>query len=180
MQNSMNFDIQHPIHSIMLKLRRKLALRRLNKDLALLTDEELNDLLAEAGLQRKDLFTSFDGNAPHRRLMSRMLTHFGVDREQASQNNWGDLVQAESQCTQCLGAGRCQRWSDGRDTNIAPNIFCPNAALFEFIRSVQARAAAARARVYPYTPDSPDSKAARVQAAWNAIRSQEGKPFWRL
>lgn len=180
MQNSMTFDIQHSIHSIMLKLRRKLALRRLNKDLTLLTDEELNDLVAEAGLKRKDLFTSFDGNAPHRRLMSGMLTHFGVDREQASQNNWGDLVHAESQCAQCLGAGRCQRWSDGRDTNIAPNIFCPNAALFEFIRSVQARAAAARARVYPYTPDSPDSKAARVQAAWNAIRSQEGKPFWRL
>ena len=179
MQHSMTFDIQHPIHSIMLELRRRHALRRLSKGLALLTDEELDDLLAEAGIQRKELFTDFDGKAPHRPLMGRMLMRFGVDRGRASQHHWGDLVRAESQCARCLSAGQCQRWFDARHTNIVPEIFCPNAALFNCIRSAQARLAAAKARVYPFTPDSPDSTAARVEAAWNAVRDHEGEPFWR-
>ena len=179
MQHSMNFDIKHPIYSIMLELRRRNALRRLSKGLALLTDEELDDLLADAGIQRKDLFTSFEGNTPRRRLMGRMLMHFGIDRKRASQHHWGDLVHAENRCARCLSMGRCQRWFDAHNTNIEPKTFCPNAALFEYIRSVQAQLAAAKARLYPYTPDLPNSKAARVELAWNAVRSHEEKPFWR-
>ena len=179
MRNSMNFDIKHPIHSFMLELRRRNALRRLNKDFAQLTDKELDDLLAEAGIQRKDLFTSFDGNTPRRRLMGRMLMHFGIDRERASQHHWGHLVRAESRCTRCLSVRRCQRWFEAHNTNIEPKTFCPNAAVFENIRSAQAQFTAAKARIYPYIPDSLDSKAVWVELAWKAVRSHEEKPFWR-
>lgn len=179
MQHSITFDIQHAIHNVVLELRRRQALRRLSKGLAQLNDQELDDLLAEAGMQRKDLFANFVGNAPHRRLMGRMLMHFGVDRERASRHNWDDLVHAESRCAQCPGADRCRQWFEARRTNIAPNIFCPNAALFEYMCSAQAQFAAARSRVYSYTPDTPDSEAARVAAAWNAVRCKEEKPFWR-
>ena len=179
MQPFMNFNILHPFHSIMLGLRRKRALRRLSEVLSIETDEELEDLLEEVGIQRKNLFTSFDGNAPHRRRMGRMLVHFGVDRAQASLHHWGDLVHAERRCARCRGADRCQRWLDAHHTNIAPNVFCPNAAQFEYIRSAQVRLAAAKARIHPHAPDSPDSSAARVEAAWNAVQGREGKPFWR-
>ena len=98
MQQSITISIEYRIRRIVLDLRRRWVLRRLSKGLSCLTNEDLVDLLAKAGIRRSELFMNFKGNALHRQLMGQMLTHFSVNREKASEHRWSDLVCAESVC----------------------------------------------------------------------------------
>ena len=139
MQQPTTINVEYPIRSIMLGLRRRWILRRLSKGLSYFTNKELADLLAKAGIRRSELFTSFKGNALHRRLMGQMLTHFSVDRKRASEHRWPDLVYAERVCGRCPNKGRCRRWFEWGVNNNAPNIFCPNAGLFHQMQSAQQR-----------------------------------------
>ena len=139
MQQSITTNIEHPIRRTMLDLRRRWVLRRLSKGLSNFTNKELADLLVKAGIRRSELFTSFKGNALHRRLMGQMLTHFSVDRERASEHRWLDLVYAERVCARCPNKGRCRRWFEWGMNNNAPDIFCPNAGFFHQMQSAQQR-----------------------------------------
>ena len=139
MQQSISIKIEHFIHRILLDLRRRWTLRRLNKGLSYFTNKELAHLLAKAGIKRSELFTSFKGNALHRRLMGQMLTHFSVDGEKASEHRWPDLVNAERVCARCPSKGRCRRWFEWGVNNNAPIIFCPNAGFFHQMQSAQQR-----------------------------------------
>ena len=179
MQQSITINIEHTICRTTLDLRRKWVLRRLSKGLSCFTKKELVDLLARAGIRRSELFTTFKGNALHRQLMGRMLSHFSVDRETASEHHWPDLVYAERVCARCPNKGRCRRWFEWSVNHNAPNIFCPNAGLFHQMRLVQQRRMEARTRTYAYITDTADSEAGRVEAAWNAVRNLEEKSFWR-
>ena len=148
MQQSISIKIEHFIHRILLDLRRRWTLRRLNKGLSYFTNKELAHLLAKAGIKRSELFTSFKGNALHRRLMGQMLTHFSVDREKASEHRWSDLVYAEKVCARCPNKDRCRRWLEWRVNSNAPNIFCPNAGLFHHMRLALERQIEARTQTY--------------------------------
>ncbi len=139
MQQSITINIEHPIRRTTLDLRRRWVLRRLSKGLSYFTNKELAHLLTKAGIRRSELFTSFKGNALHRRLMGQMLTHFSVDRERASEHRWPDLVYAERVCAGCPNKGRCRRWFEWGVNNNAPIIFCPNAGLFHQMQSAQQR-----------------------------------------
>ncbi len=62
MQQSITIGIEYPIRRIVLDLRRRWILRRLSKGLSCLTNEDLVDLLAKAGMRRSELFMNFKGN----------------------------------------------------------------------------------------------------------------------
>ena len=130
MQQPMTDNIEQPIHNIRSGLRRRYALSRLNRGLARFTETELEDLLSKADIRRNELFTGFKGNTVHRQLIGRMLAHFGVDHEQASEPCWIDLIYAESVCARCCNRRRCRRWLKSGRKNGAPTVFCPNAELF--------------------------------------------------
>jgi hypothetical protein len=110
---------------------------RLNTQLSRLSDTRLNRWTARAGIERGDLFTVFKGNAAHRQLMARMLVHFNVEPTTAAVQYWQALRNAEAICTCCPNVGRCERWLRWGRKNNAPNIFCPNAALFRRLESLQ-------------------------------------------
>ncbi len=111
------------------------ASHRLRKSVGQLSDEELDRLLASTGRTRRDLFTVFQGNATHRRLMALMIQHFGLDLDHAIQNHWDSLKQAERTCVRCSNVKRCRNWVVWDRRNDAPRIFCPNADFFDEISS---------------------------------------------
>ena len=148
MQQSTTINVEYPIRRIMLDLRRRWVLRRLSQGLSYFTNKELVDLLARAELRRSELFTNFEGNALHRRLMGQMLTHFSVDGEKASEHHWPNLVYAERVCARCPNMGRCRRWFEWGVHNNAPNIFCPNAGFFHQMRLTLQRRMETRTQTY--------------------------------
>ncbi len=66
-------DPKGVIQRIRKSLRRWWAAQRLSTELAYLPDEELNRLLADAGLGRGDLFSAKPGPPRERRRMAKML-----------------------------------------------------------------------------------------------------------
>ncbi len=126
-------DPKGVIQRIRKSLRRWWAAQRLSTELVYLPDEELNRLLADAGLARGDLFSGRPNNPRDRRRMAKMLVHFGVDPHEATPRYWGALKDAERVCTHCTQKKRCDRWHDWGVRNNAPLIFCPNARLFDEI-----------------------------------------------
>jgi hypothetical protein len=120
---------------------RKYALFRLNTRLTQFSDARLDRWTSRAGIERSDLFTVFKGNAAHRQLMARMLVHFNVEPTKACARCWQVLRGAEAVCARCPNVGRCRRWFRWGRKNHAPDVFCPNAALFRELESLQHAAA---------------------------------------
>lgn len=172
-------DLNPPWRRFSTALRRRRARRRLNRDLAGLTNKELSDLLAKAGIRRSDLFAGLEGAPRHRRLMGHMLVRFGIDRETACQHNWRSLAQAERACAQCANAGRCERWLAWGRTNNAPTVFCRNAGLFTQMRLDLARLTRTQPRTYALESSLAGAEAAHIAEAWTRLRELEERPFWR-
>ncbi len=126
-----------PVRRIVILVGRKYALFRLNTRLARFSDARLDRWTSRAGIERSDLFSVFKGNAAHRQLMARMLAYFNVEPAKASVRCWQALRDAEAVCAGCPNTGRCRRWHRWGRKNHAPNVFCPNAALFRELESLQ-------------------------------------------
>jgi hypothetical protein len=126
--------LRRPTRRFALVLRRRRARRRLNRDLAMVTEQELAGLLGTLAMTRSDVFTGVKGNRRHRQLMGAMLGRFGIDREIACAYRWEDLVEAEAVCARCPNAGKCRRWLAWGRNNDAPNVFCRNAGRFTQMR----------------------------------------------
>ena len=178
MQLSPIIDFKHPWRSLRATLRRNRALRHLNRDLAGLTNKELADLLAKAGLRRGELFTGFKGNLRHRRLMGQMLTRFDIDHETACEHHWRQLVHAEKACARCLNAEKCRRWLAWGRNNGAPYVFCRNAGLFAQMRQHLDLLLRARPRTYAYDGGSASAEAATVATAWSRVSQLAARPSW--
>ena len=129
--------VGRPMRRLVVLVGRKYALFRLNTGLARFSDAQLDRWVAWAGIGRSDLFTVFKGNATHRRLMARMLTHFNIAPAVASVRCWTTLRDAEDICARCPSTGRCRRWLRWGRRNNAPSVFCPNAGLFRDLESLQ-------------------------------------------
>lgn len=178
MQLSPISDLAHPWQSLAATVRRKRALRRLNRDLAGLTNKELADLLAKAGLRRSELFTGFKGNLRHRRLMGQMLSRFDIDRETACEHHWRQLVHAEKACARCRNVEKCRKWLAWGRNNSAPYVFCLNAGLFAQMRQQLARLLRATPRTYAYDGGAASAEAAAVATAWGRVGQLEPRPSW--
>jgi hypothetical protein len=126
-----------PMRRIVSLVARKYAVFRLDGPLGRFSDARLDRWAARAGLARSDLFTPFRGNADHRRLMARMLAYFNVEPAKACASCWQDLRDAEALCARCPNSGRCARWLAWGRRNNAPEVFCPNAALFRELEALQ-------------------------------------------
>lgn len=127
------------------RLRRKMAAlnRRwrnpvLARALGHLKDHEIDSALSDAGLSRAKLFTPRDAIARHRVRMAHMLATLEVDVHDAVDWNWEALKQADQTCSLCREVGRCRRWLEWGRVNDAPQVFCPNAPLFQEIGADQA------------------------------------------
>jgi hypothetical protein len=106
------------------------ARRRLRRSLNTMSEAELVELLARAGLAQGDLF-HLAAPVRHRRRMARMLAHFGLDTERLVRCHWAALREADRTCARCANVRKCHHWFDWGRRNNAPRIFCPNAALFD-------------------------------------------------
>ena len=104
---------------------------RLKRELSRFSEQELDRILADAGLSRSDLDTMLDGGADNHTLMSAMMAHFGAPTGDEVFRYWGALRDAERVCTHCSSVKRCRRWLDWGAKNDAPRVFCPNAELFD-------------------------------------------------
>lgn len=102
----------------------------LARTLSDLSDDEIDDALARAGLTRKDLFTAGDTIAQYRARMAYMLATLGIDVEQAVSEHWASLKHADHKCSRCTQTGRCHRWLEWGRPNTGPQVFCPNATFF--------------------------------------------------
>lgn len=160
-------------------LRRSRARQRLSRDLAGLTNKDLTDLLARAGLRRSDLFTGFEGNPRHRGRMGQIMAHFDIDRETACAHHWRKLVYADKICAGCPNVPKCHRWLAWGRKNEAPNVFCPNAGLFTQLRLDLDLLMRTTPRTYAYQAGSPSSQAAQVAAAWGGPECAPDEAFWR-
>lgn len=107
-------------------------------------DDEIDAALREAGLARADLFTPANAIAHHRVHMAHMLAAIGIDVPRAVDEYWESLKQADGVCAGCSQTGRCRRWLDWGRANAAPDVFCPNAALFRSIPAEQVSAGLGR------------------------------------
>ncbi len=112
-------------------LERWRARRRLGRVFSQLDGQELDRALADVGMSRADMSTLFRKSGGHRRLMGRMMAHYGVDHDTAAPKYWAALRDAERVCAECRTRGRCKRWFAWGRANDAPRIFCPNADLFD-------------------------------------------------
>lgn len=128
------------------RLARRLAAKRrrwnhpvLARSQEHLSDREIDAALVRAGLERADLFTPGNAIARHRVRMAHMLLAFEIDPERAVREHWEALKQADGHCSRCAQVGRCRRWLEWGGRNGAPQVFCPNAALFAAIAAGQAR-----------------------------------------
>jgi len=127
------------------RFRRKMAARSrrwrnpvLARALGHLDDREIESALRRAGLSRAKLFTPKNAIARHRVRMAHMLDVLGIDIRDAVEWNWDDLKEADRKCLACRDAGRCRRWLECGRINDAPQVFCPNASLFQDIGADQA------------------------------------------
>ncbi len=130
---------------------------RLNKSLANLSDAELDRVLISVGRSRGDLFTMFKGNAKHRQRLARMIDHYEVNLDHATQNHWSALRRADEACAQCSSAKRCRSWCGWGVKNDAPRIFCPQAELFDEIARHHADLRGTEARDAPIPKGVPVS-----------------------
>lgn len=109
------------------------AENRLRRELSCFSDEQLERVLADAGMSQGDLAAIFKGRARNRSLMAAMMEHFGVRPKEAGLRYWGALRDAERVCAHCSSVRRCRRWLEWGARNDAPRVFCPNAPLFDEI-----------------------------------------------
>ena len=109
------------------------AENRLRRELSCFSDEQLERVLADAGMTQSDLTAILKGRARNRSLMAAMMEHFGVKPKEAGLRYWGALKDAERVCAHCSNVRRCRRWLEWGARNDAPRVFCPNAALFDEI-----------------------------------------------
>ena len=117
------------LRSIAYKLRRwqNPALAR---TLSELSDDEIDNALARAGLTRKDLFTPDNAIAQYRFRMGCMLTTLGINVEQTVREHWAPLKDADYNCSRCTQTGQCLRWLQWGRPNTGPQSFCPNTTFF--------------------------------------------------
>ena len=179
MRTSTTAKMKRRLRKVKTGLRRTRARRRLTRDLVGFSNKELADVLAKVGVRRADLFTGFEGNARHRRLMGRMLEHFDIDREMACEHQWRKLVYADKVCARCPNVAKCQRWLAWGRKNGAPNVFCPNAGLFTQLRLDLDLLMRVQPRTYALGAGAAPSEAASVAAAWGALDRVEAVPSWR-
>ena len=175
---STRIKVAHGLQNFRKNLRRKRVLRHLNRDLAGYSNKELADLLARARMRRSELFTGFKGNRPHRQLLGRMLSHFGIDRELACEHQWHKLVRADKACAHCANVEKCRRWLAWGRKNDAPNVFCRNAALFTQLRLDLALLTRTAPRTYAHGAGLFSSQAEAVGGAWHRQRRREEAPHW--
>lgn len=107
------------------------AENRLRMELGRLGPGELDRVLADAGLSRRDLPSGLGERRGSRPLMARMLAHFGVRQDRVAVRYQGALRDAERVCNHCGATARCRRWLNRGATDDAPRLFCPNAELFD-------------------------------------------------
>ena len=102
----------------------------LARTLSDLSDDEIDDALARAGLTRKDLFAPDNAIAQHRVRMAQMLAMVGLDVGQLVSEDWASLKHADHKCSRCTQTGCCHRWLEWGRPNTGPQAFCPNATFF--------------------------------------------------
>lgn len=105
----------------------------LARPISALSDDEIDNALERAGLTRKDLFTPKNAIAQHRTMMAGMLATLGINVEQTVRDRWVNLKEADHICSRCTQTGRCHRWLEWGRPNTGPEVFCPNATLFNEI-----------------------------------------------
>ena len=98
-----------------------------------LSDDEIDNALARAGLTRKDLFTPDNAIAQYRFRMACMLTTLGINIEQAIREDWATLKDADNKCSRCTQTRQCLRWLEWGRPNTGPQAFCPNATFFKLM-----------------------------------------------
>ncbi len=179
MQQPYFFRVDNPIRKAVLVLRRRRALRRLNKGVFALSARDMSDLLDKAGKNRSELFTSFRGNARHRQRMGHMLQRFHIDLETAVEHCWSDILNAEWACMHCSNTGRCHRWFDWGFDNNAPAVFCPNAELFGQMQFAQQRAVRAHARGHPTDVGTATAKSPPLMSRHSDAEVASETSFWQ-
>lgn len=112
-------------------LTRWRAENRTARELGQHSPRELDRVLFDAGLSRNDLTAAPGGRKENRKLMSRMLVHFGVRPDRTVVRYQGALRDAERVCAYCRDTTRCRRWLNRGAADDAPRLFCPNAELFD-------------------------------------------------
>lgn len=105
----------------------------LARTLSDLTDDEIDDALARAGLTRKDLFVSDNAIAEHRVRIAQMLAALGIDVGQLVSEDWASLKHVDHKCSRCTQTGQCHRWLEWGRPNTGSQAFCPNATYFKSI-----------------------------------------------
>ena len=136
-----------------------------------MSEAELVEVLARADLTRGDLF-HLAAPVRHRRRLTRMLAHFGLDGEQLVRCHWAALREADRACASCANVRKCRHWFDWGRRNNAPRIFCPNAALFdELARKRKSCATSADLRLSDLPPAG--SGAAALGVAVDGDRLEE-------
>ncbi len=113
-----------PIADPFVRLVAQDSARRDQQDLC---DEGLEKAMAEAGLGRRARFGRFGARSGSRRLLGRMMAHFGIAPEKAAERQWAALKEAARVCARCARVKRCRSWLDWGLRNDAPRLFCPNA-----------------------------------------------------
>lgn len=96
--------------------------------------EGLEQALGRVGLDRGDLFRIFDGNAPHRLLLARMLERFSVDPDRAAAGHWEEMVEADRRCAGCESLKICRSWLEAGTAVEEAAGFCPNAGLLTWLK----------------------------------------------
>jgi len=107
------------------------AENRLKMDLARIGPSELDRVLADAGLTRRDLPSGLGDRRGSRTLMARMLSRFGIRPDRIAVRYQGALRDAERACARCDTTARCRRWLNRGAAKDTPRRFCPNAELFD-------------------------------------------------
>jgi hypothetical protein len=129
-------NARRPLRSVVRKLNRWQN-PMLAGTISDLSDDEIDEALAHAGLMRKDLFTPNNAIAQYRFRMACMVTALGIDVEQMVKDHWASLKDADFNCSRCTETGRCLRWLEWGRPNAAPTVFCPNAPVFMSIAAEQ-------------------------------------------
>lgn len=111
----------------------------LARSLGRLSDAEIDEALKAAGLCREGLFIARNAIARHRTRMAHMLAMLGIDIADAVRDHWTALKDADQRCSLCPNVGRCRRWLEWGQVNDAPQVFCPNAGVFDAIGADQAK-----------------------------------------
>ena len=114
--------------------------RRLARELAGLSDNQLDRVLGDVGVSRADLDT-FLARAPYSRdLLGRMLARLGLGAEDLP-TGASSARRIERECTTCSAQSRCHRWLDDAHDANSYRAFCPNAQAFDRLLATKAKPA---------------------------------------